>query len=34
MGIDIINNNPNLLKRFIEDAKERSEQYYKDNPDS
>ena len=34
MSIDTINNNPLLLKKIVEDTKQRSKQYYKDNPDS
>ena len=34
MGIEIINSNPDILKKVIDRAKLDSEQYYRDNPDS
>lgn len=34
MSLDIINNNPKLSRKWIEDAKVREKQYYKEHPDS
>ena len=34
MGIEDINNNPNMIKMWLDNEKIAEEQYYKDNPDS